>query len=234
MTTGPRYAIYFAPDPASELWQFGSRVIGYDAASGREPPLLVPRGFSQERWRQLTDAPRRYGLHATLKAPFELARNAGEQDLLTAVRRLATMIGPVVAGRLEPRLVQSFVALVAANDPAALNDLATRVMLAFEPLRAPLSATDRARRLEAALSERQARYLDAYGYPHVREEFRFHVSLTGPLGEEERGLAMGGLARLCADAVSEAPVTVDALSVFRQASRAERFRIIGRYPISGP
>src|SRR5215468_10868409 len=65
---GPRYAIYFAPAPESSLWRFGSATIGYNAASGRDIPATPPVGYEHAVWDRLTEEPRRYGFHATLKA----------------------------------------------------------------------------------------------------------------------------------------------------------------------
>ena len=84
-----RYAIYYAPDPASALWLFGSSVLGYDARTGRNVPLLAPAGISLADWEMATTDPRRYGFHATLKAPFRLALGMSEAALLDAVERSA-------------------------------------------------------------------------------------------------------------------------------------------------
>src|SRR4051794_35350477 len=67
-----RYAIFYAPAPDDALWRFGCMVLGYDAASGRDVAPIVPPGFTPERWAQAVADPRRYGFHATLKAPFVL------------------------------------------------------------------------------------------------------------------------------------------------------------------
>ena len=36
MTETPRYAIYYAPPPRSELGRFGAHLLGYDAFSGED------------------------------------------------------------------------------------------------------------------------------------------------------------------------------------------------------
>ena len=82
-----RYAIYFAPDPTSELWRFGSEVLGYDAASGSD--CLHPASGDLD-WARITDEPRRYGFHATLKAPFSLAAGRSEAGLIEAAERFAS------------------------------------------------------------------------------------------------------------------------------------------------
>ena len=69
----PRYAVYYAPAADSALWRFGSATLGYDALTGEDLPFAVPPGCDLALWPAFTEEPRRYGFHATLKAPFELA-----------------------------------------------------------------------------------------------------------------------------------------------------------------
>src|SRR4051794_24659558 len=112
----PRYAIYFAPPPESALWRFGSGVLGYDASTGADAPLLAPDGFLPAEWRDLTAEPRRYGFHATLKAPFRLAEGATEADLAAAMARFAAQ-RPPVSTELFVTALGSFVALAPRGQP---------------------------------------------------------------------------------------------------------------------
>ena len=63
-----RYAIYFVPAAQMNLYRFGRSILGYDCYTGKDIGLLD--GLEQElaNWREITDEPRRYGFHATLKA----------------------------------------------------------------------------------------------------------------------------------------------------------------------
>jgi Protein of unknown function (DUF1045) len=81
------------------------------------------------------------------------------------------------------------------------------------------------------LSERQIAHLDAWGYPHVFEDFRYHMTLTGSLPAERREPVRAALAERYA-ALAE-PFRLDALVVFRQVSRDERFTILGRFACGG-
>ena len=79
-----RYAIYYAAAPGSELDRFGANLLGYDAWSGEDLPF--PDGVAERMpdWRDLTQDPRKYGFHATLKAPLMLAENKTEAELVAA------------------------------------------------------------------------------------------------------------------------------------------------------
>lgn len=227
----PRYAIYFAPPPSDPLWQFGSGVIGYDAARGEDVAFPACIGTDREAWAAKTEEPRRYGFHATLKAPFELAAGVGGADLLEAVAALAGRLQSVTLPDLRVGGIGRFVALVPETTPADLQDFAFLVVRGLDHLRAPLSAHDRARRLRSPLTPRQIANLDAYGYPYVADEFRFHMTLTGPLDEPDRRVALAELAHGHADLGRRTPPVIDALTVFRQETRAGRFRIIARLPL---
>lgn len=227
----PRYAIYYAPPAGSALWRFGSGVIGYDAETGEElaPPAGMPA--SSEIWRDWTAEPRRYGFHATLKAPFELAAGRGEAELLAEARTFAGRTSPVRLPGLAVAALGRFVALVPARPVASLTDLAWASVLHFESLRAPLGAADRARRVASPLTERQAAQLDRYGYPYVGEDFRFHLTLTGPLPEDTREPVRDALAAAAREVALE--TEIDEIAVFRQADRAARFRILARFALTG-
>lgn len=230
---GPRYAVYFAPDPAGALWRFGSSCIGYDAHTGYSSDFLVPAGVDEVRWRDLTEEPRRYGFHATLKAPFHLRDWLNEDELVSALRGFASRQPAFMIAGLRLATISRFVALVPAQPSAELQDLAASAVETFETFRKPLSEKDVRRRLQSPLTERQRRYLDRWGYPYVLDEFRFHMTLTGPLDESVRDSIRADLAREYAKAVGVGPVAVDAVALFRQDRRDGRFRIILREPLSG-
>jgi len=228
-----RYAIYAAPDANSPLWRFGSGVIGYDAATGADLPFTETAGLSADRWSAMTEDPRRYGFHATLKAPFELAPASSEAALLRDVAVLAATLPPVTLSGLMVRSIGRFVALVPVQSSAGLQSLAAATVEHLDHHRAPLSAPDRARRLRSPLSLRQVEYLDRFGYPYVLDEFRFHMTLTGPISDDaECHRIVEALAAACARAVPSGPFSIDALTVYRQPGRDARFRVIARYPLT--
>jgi 2'-5' RNA ligase len=217
-----RYALYFVPDSAAPLWRFGSAVIGYDATTGGEPIQLVPTGYTPEDWRGLTAEPRRYGFHATVKAPFRLAAGLDEDALVAALHGFARAESPFTA-RLRMSVLGDFVALTPADETPAIAALERRVVDSFEPFRAPLAEEEIARRQRSPLSPRQRDLLARYGYPYVHEEFRFHMTLTGRVlrpVEVAAALEQEFLARV------PEWIEIDRLAVFKQASAEDRFRMV--------
>jgi putative phosphonate metabolism protein len=230
-----RYAVYFAPEPSSPLWRFGSGVIGYDAATGHELPYLTTAGLPAESWRALTAEPRRDGFHAALKAPFELVDGADADDLLAAAEKLALSLETISLARLRMADIGRFIALVPSEASVPLHVLADQSVTRLDHLRAPLGEADRARRLASALTARQIALLDQYGYPYVLEEFRFHMTLTGPIPDAaQRDAVRDALSALYAEAVPPERLVLDRIAVFRQPARDHRFEILAAFPLSRP
>lgn len=231
---GDRYALYFAPAPDTALARFGSRILAYDAATGAEAEALVPDGFDPATFQALTEEPRRYGFHATLKAPFRLRQGRSEVELAGALGAFAEGWTAFRLPRLAVTAIRSasgggFVALAERRPTPALLALERAIVPAFEPFRAPLTESEIARRRPETLGERQRANLLAYGYPHVLEDFRFHMTLTGRVAEPDLARMVDALAALYARHVGDAEVEVDALALFRQR-QSQRFRILARAP----
>jgi len=227
-----RYALYFAPAPDTALARFGSRILAHDAATGADLQALVPDGFDAAKFHVLTEEPRRYGFHATLKAPFRLREGRSEAELAIGLRDFAARQTAFTLPRLAVTAIRSgsaggFVALTEPQPTPALLALERTVVPAFEAFRAPLTEAEIARRRPETLGERQRANLLAYGYPHVLEDFRFHMTLTGRVPEPDLDRMVDALAVLYARHVADSEVAVDALSLFRQRP-GERFRILAR------
>ncbi len=230
MTESPRYAIYYAAAADSELDRFGAHLLGYDAFRGEDLPFPESIQHTLPDWRELTKDPRKYGFHATLKAPFTLAEGKTEAELLAACAAFAerpqriAVIVPVVDA------ISGFIAVIPKERSIELEQLAADCVVAFDPFRAPLTAEDRARRNPERLSERQRDYLDRWGYPYVMEEFRFHMTLTGRIDLPMRERVVSMLRdRFAATGLSS--LAVDAIALFRQHDATSRFRIIDRRPL---
>ena len=77
---GPRYAIYFVPERASDLYKFGTSILGYDCYVACDVPFA--EGIDAANWAPAVRSPKRYGFHATLKAPFYLTDRYGRKRTL--------------------------------------------------------------------------------------------------------------------------------------------------------
>jgi putative phosphonate metabolism protein len=227
MANHPRFAIYYADAPGSALDRFGASLLGYDAYSGEDLPF--PDGVLPD-WRELTQDPRKYGFHATLKAPMALAAGRTEAQLVAACELFADAARPVPLIRPVVDSISGFIAVVPSEPSPELERLAADCTRAFDFFRAPLTPEDLARRNSAKLTPRQCEYLDRWGYPYVMEEFRFHMTLTGRLPAERRDSVVAMLRERFA-AVDLAALEIDRIALFRQDDAASRFEIIGHWPL---
>jgi len=231
MTGFPRYAVYFAAGADSALSRFGAELLGYDAYTGDELPF--PREALQiaPDWRDISADPRKYGFHATLKAPMTLALSKTEAELMAACAAFAGRARPLPVIRPVVDAISGFIAVIPAEPVDTLQELAADSVRDFDAFRAPLTPEDRARRKPEKLGERQRDYLDRWGYPYVMEEFRFHMTLTGRLDAERRGpilqMLRGRFAALKLDALE-----IDRIALFKQDDAKERFRIIGEWALA--
>lgn len=225
MTDFPRYAIYYAPAAGSSLARFGAETLGYDAFTGRDVPFpdAVARTFTD--WQELTSDPRKYGFHATLKAPFALAPGADEARLIAAFDRFSATPRSIPAIVPVVRNVGGFIAIVAAEPVAELRALAQDCVESFDELRAPMTPADRARRRPEKLTPRQAEQLDRFGYPFVRDDFLFHMTLSSRLPAERSADVLTILQAQFA-ALDLDTVRIDRIALFRQQDGQSRFFVL--------
>jgi putative phosphonate metabolism protein len=210
----PRYAIYFAPDQGSPWWEFGAGWLGRDECRdvNKVQPALDPIGPAELR--EITAQPRRYGFHATLKAPFSLSGSHSADDLIARLQALAATLKPVPLGPMQATLLGDFVALVPAIASHDLMALAAVCVASLDDLRTPLSEADLARRRIEELDAREQELLHLYGYPYVLERFRFHLTLSGPVAPATAQRVLQAVAAPVAQLNATTPLVLDRLCLF--------------------
>ncbi|MDO5657255.1 MAG: DUF1045 domain-containing protein [Paracoccus sp. (in: a-proteobacteria)] len=217
-----RFAIYYTP-PKGAFADAASAWLGWDAARG-EPVAHPPAPMDVAA---ITATPRKYGIHATIKAPF---RPTTDQDgLRAALRDWARGRAPVVLDGLDLTVIDGFIALIPATPSAALQDLAASAVRDLDHLRAPLTEAEIARRRPERLDARERELLDRWGYPYVMEQFQFHMTLSGPLSDPAP--VMGWLADNLVPLIPR-PFTIDAMTLCGEAEDG-RFHELDRIPL-GP
>jgi len=224
-----RFAIYFAPSATSDLWERASVWLGRDAADGDlfDGPVA---GIDRTRLLNLTQSANRYGFHATIKAPMALVEGATETDLRAALAEFVRQHQPIPLGRLQLASLHGFLALIPEGETERLQDFAAHVVEQFDLFRAPMSVKDRASRAGAGLSERQIELLDAYGYPYVFDEFRFHMTVTDRLEGADAAEISAAAATWFAPVLEE-PLELDRLSLFHESETGKPFRRIGDFKL---
>lgn len=213
-----RYAVYYVPNGA---WgDFGARFLGWDSRTGEELETTSP---------ELTERPRKYGFHATIKPPFRLAGGRDQLALSEAVSQLCRDFVPFRLPSLRLSQIGRFYALTAPEEQGELSAIADATVRGLDDFRAPLTEGELARRRQSRLSPAQDALLEQWGYPYVMEEFRFHMTLTGPVKEPE---AVTALLQERLRAVWSEPLWVDSLSLLGEAEDG-RFHQISRFAFGG-
>ncbi|MFD3190126.1 DUF1045 domain-containing protein [Sedimentitalea sp. HM32M-2] len=219
-----RYAIYVAPGGA--LGRFGAAWLGWDIHGGRT--CAPPPGLGLDP-APLTRRPRRYGLHATIKPPFRLAPGTEASDLGASLTALAGDLAPVPLAGLHLGRMGRFLALMPVGDQAAISGLAARVVRDLDRFRAAPDAAELARRRPDRLSPEQRQNLYDWGYPHVMGQFRFHITLTGPLDPVTAARAQAALTPHLAPLLT-GPYVVKALTLAGEDAEG-RFHAIRSCPL---
>ena len=222
-----RYALFFTPIPGSALQRFGESWLEREPEDAAD--LLDGRVTSEDVAR-LTEAPRRYGFHATLKAPFELVPEASQAALEDALGVFGSEISAIHGPPLQLSTLGPFAAFRPAEAWPAINRLAALIVERFDRFRAPLTAADRARRGAAGLTDAQAALLDRWGYPYVFDEYRFHITLSDMLTPQDHERLMATLTEVVAPFCQDRMV-IDAVTLVHQPSRDSRFAPVVRMPL---
>ena len=171
-----RYAIYYIPD--LPLFQIGSDWLGWNSITGQESLLSADH-------HRITDRPRKYGFHATVKPPFSLASNSTQGDLQDAFQTFCATVSPATGGTLKISRLGRFLAMTQDVQSNDVTELAASTVSHFDKFRAPLSDQDMEKRRQRRLTPQQDALMLRWGYPYVMQEFKFHMTLTGPLQNDE-------------------------------------------------
>ncbi|WP_417516112.1 DUF1045 domain-containing protein [Minwuia sp.] len=225
-----RYAIYFAPPPEDGLGRLASQWLGRDAYSGARVEMPGIAGLDTSEIASHTSAPRRYGFHGTLKAPFRLAEGAREDDLIEALQRFAASTQSFMLPQMRIARLGRFFALVPAAPSAELDTLACNIVMGFDRFRAPLTEAEVQRRDPDSLNAAQLRNLRRWGYPHVLDCFRFHMTLTGPVGDSDAASVRAALDLWFADVIDR-PLPIDSLSLFTEPEKGAPFMVRETFPL---
>ncbi len=219
-----RFAIYFVP-PDGALLEFGAAWLGWDVIRGAACDQIDLPGLHD-----ITMTPRKYGFHGTLKPPFQLKAGRTAEELQLAVADLAASLAPASCDGLTLTPLGRFLALTPTGDLGGLQQVAAACVRDLDDMRAPATEAELARRRKAGLSARQDALLEAWGYPYVMEEFRFHLTLSGQLSDAALAhwtdMARQNLPDL------PAPFVVDQIALCGEREDG-LFELIHRYALAG-
>lgn len=223
-----RYAVYYTPE--GPLAEFGAKWLGWDSAAGAAIAHATIDGLPCPL-AQITSRPRKYGFHGTIKPPFFLADGTTLADLMSETEALCGSLAKVTLPGLKLAQLGRFLALVPDGDAADLGNVASTIVKNLDGFRAPPSSTELARRRKANLSPAQEANLAAWGYPYVMDQFRFHMTLTGPLEPADLAATMAVLEPLL-EPILQRPFVIDSMSLLG-SDQLGLFHVLRRYALAG-
>jgi hypothetical protein len=223
-----RYAIYYTPQPGTALAAFGRSWFGR-ANDGATLQAFSDAGLAGTSFAKIAAAPGRYtGLHALFRAPFALRDGVGPEALKSRLINFVARRKPVETGPLTLSRAGRSLVLRPVESTPALEWLAAQCVGAFEDFAAPPTDVEREEHASPVLSDYQRLLLESFGDPYVLSEYRFAITLTGPLDaahlERVSQALWPVLEEICASGV-----TVDGLSLFGDSGGRPPMRLTGRY-----
>ena len=226
MSAATRFAVYWAPERDDPLWTAGCDWLGRDPERRVVADTLRPN----------TDEPRRYGFHATLKAPMHLTDAADEPALFGMVERLAARTARFAMPVLEVAALRGFVALrpthpLATDHP--LCRLANACVTEIDILRREPTTAELQRRTQSqTLGSHEAALVQRWGYPHVFDQWQFHMTLSDnmPDLQARERLHIGALRHFAPALIG--PVVCESISVFVEPAPGASFVLARRFALA--
>ena len=211
-----RYAIYYIPD--LPLFQIGSDWLGWNSIIGQETTLSAD-------YRRITDRPRKYGFHATVKPPFSLASRSTQGELQDAFHAFCASVSPATGGTLKISRLGRFLAMAQDVQSNEVTELVASTVSNFDKFCAPLSDQDIAKRRQRRLTPQQDALMLRWGYPYVMQEFKFHMTLTGPLAPNEIDAIEHDANKRFREFLGQ-PLKIASLALLGEHSESGRFHVI--------
>ncbi|MCW1412982.1 DUF1045 domain-containing protein [Rhizobium sp. 1AS11] len=221
------YAIYYTPAADHPLTRAAETWLGRSAFPPREIALRPEIEPDREA---VIAQPRRYGFHATLKAPFRLAKGNSIATLEQALSKFTRERRPCPIGPLKLNFMRGFFAFVPHHEIPGLRALAREIVEKFDPFRAAVDEAELKRRLLDPLDDEETTHLVRWGYPYVFDRFRFHMTLTDRRLSDRKGALQSELQEHFGDLLTE-DYRVDAITLFEQKQPLTDFTVRARFTL---
>lgn len=220
----PRVAIYWVPDAGSELERFGQTLFAQPPLNEAHP--LFP-GLDASTVAEAVKQPARYGLHATIKAPFRLKAGLSVENLQAELEAFTRRRKCRTSGSLRLTSGNRYITLIPTPPRFELEWLEAECVTHFDRFRAPLDEEDRARRSLDPGMVRERQYLEELGYPYVLSAFRFHITLMGPLSEPGFSRMLEALKPVVS--AFEKPLVIRELALVGDPGHGGTFQVLSRH-----
>jgi len=229
-----RYAIYFVGEPQSEFWTLGSQWLGRCSMNSKIESHLDTNNLDSKLRMKMTQHPRRYGWHATLKAPFRLKDGLSIEFLMDKLKNLASELTVFELPILEVKRLRNFLALTPVENHDRINQISVAAQTCVEYLHEfsePLTESEISYRNQSNLSSREQALMKQWGYPYVKELYQFHFTLSDGFD----ALSEFEISELTQAAKKwfnfSQPLQFDRLALFVEESKGQDFKFLSEYLI---
>ena len=219
-----RAALYYAPELDDPLWAAGCTWLGRNPETGATLAQPDVPGLHA-----ITADPRRYGFHGTLKPPMRLSTTF--PALVDDAARLAAGLAPFTLPTLAVTDIAGFLALCETTPCPPLNALADACVTGLDAHRAPPDPAELARRRRHPLSPAEDAMLARWGYPHVLETWRFHLTLTQRLAPDVSAVTRAAAEQYFAALLAPRPVR--SVCLYTEREPGAPFLLAERFPLGG-
>lgn len=225
-----RYAICYTPPMADPLSAVAASWLGRNVYSDEPTELPSVLDLSTSEIAYHTAVPRRFGFQAVMMSPFRLHPDMSESQLLKALMHFAGAQTPFVVDRLEIARIGRCWGLMPQVPSTAMHLLAANVVQQFNGFRAPLSEDEIERSDPDRLTAPQFSNLHRWGDPHVMDEYRFHMMLTGPLTPDAMRRIEAPLRELFEPCLTP-PLSIGSLALFVEQETGAPMRVHSQHPL---
>lgn len=180
-----RVALYFLP--TAQTARRGAQWLGHDILAQPSDPRPLPTNQPNEikRPSHWVKTSQKYGFHATLKAPFRLHPNYSLDELKKTLTMFCAGRPSVHIGKMEIAPLGRFLTLRPQSQTPELTELASEIVRHFDPFRAEMTDEERMAWHKKVRTPAALKNALTWGYAHIFDQFRFHLTLTDPLSGTE-------------------------------------------------
>jgi hypothetical protein len=226
-----RVAIYYTPPEQSPLSRAAAQWLGRNSTSLTHPEYCPAGALALKRYSEIIASPFHYGFHGTIKPPFRLLHGVDINAVASRLRGFAENYSSFILPPLEVTYMHNFFCLRPISPSKTLDQLAADAVILFDEYRRPADKAEVERRRAAGLTANQEKSLLQWGYPYLMVEFRFHLTLTGRIENDQERLILEEelRARFPQEILQSVPFS--SLSLFMEINN-EPMKLIHRFALS--
>jgi hypothetical protein len=229
-------AVFIIPKRGSQLYEFGSNVLGYDIWDNK---LLehVPPGTPGVR--DFIGEANVYGFHATIADALFFAAESGIERVEAELKFLSEEFAPFIINGL--RFDENFresndIVLIGVDESGTVEALHHELVQRMYKL--AISSTFRARKTEKKISPTKSNrgqlMIDRYGAPNILKEHRLHFTLCSltPVDSNERIRIKEQLLHAAKSWQALEPIEIDEICLVTKERQDEHWKVRKTFALS--